>query len=87
MIFMRDKRAIIIKIPKWQKISNNLRYVLFQAARLRRKEVRDKGESLFCEDDGSRKSLYDLSPNELKLFRKLQEQGSSIIDLINRSII
>ena len=87
MILMKDKRAIIIKSPKLQKIRNNLRDLLFQAARLKRKGVRDKGESLFFEDDGSHKSLYDLSPSELRLFRDLQNHESSITDMINRSIL
>ena len=84
---MRDKRAIIIKSPKLQKIRNNLRVVFYQAARLKRKRFHDKGESLFFGDDGGRKSLYDLAPSDLKLFRDFQNQESSITDMINRSIL
>ncbi len=37
--------------------------------------------------DSSRKTLDDLSPSELKLFRDLQSQESFITDMINRSIL
>ena len=84
---MRDKRAIIIRSPKLQKIRNNLRYVFFQAARLRRKEVHDTRRGLLFRSDGSRRSIHDFSPDELAYFRKLQEQESSITDMINRSIL
>lgn len=84
---MRDKRAIIIKSPKMQRIRNNLRYVFYRAANSKWNEVHDKMRGLLTEDDSSHKSLYDLSPSELKLFRDLQNQEASITDMINRSIL
>jgi len=87
MILVKDKRAIIIRSPKLQKIRNNLRDVFFQAARLRRKVFYDKRRSLLFRSDGSRRSIHDFSPDELAYFRKLQRQESIITDMINRSIL
>lgn len=84
---MRDKRAIIIKNPRIQKIRNNLRCVFYQSARMRRKKIYDKWRAYLFNSDGSRRDIDDFSPVELEMFRKLQVQENQITDMINRSIL
>ena len=84
---MRDKRAIIIKSPKLQKIRNNLRDLFYRAVDSKWNKVHDTRRGLLFRSDGSRRSIHDFSPDELAYFRKLQEQESSITDMINRSIL
>ena len=73
---MKDKRAIIIKDPKLQKIRNNLRDILIAAYHVQWKEIHNKWRSYFFNSDGSRRVIDDLSPIELKEFRRLQERES-----------
>ncbi len=87
MIYMRDKRAIIIKNPRLQKIRNVLRDVFYQAASLERRKLYDKRRKLKISDDGVRRTIDDLSPEELNRYRLLQDQENQITDMINRSIL
>lgn len=87
MIRMKNKRAIIIKSPKLQKIRNNFRDLFYQSAASRRKKIQGKIKGLLLRDDGSRKTIDDLSSKELELFRDLQVQENDITDIINRSIL
>lgn len=87
MILMRDKRAIIIKSPKLQKIRNNLRDLFYRAINSKWNEVHDTRRSLLFNSDGSRRSIHSFSPDELAYFRKLQDQEANITDMINRSIL
>lgn len=84
---MKDKHAIIIKDPHLQKIRNNLRNVFFQAARSKRKEYFNQCQDILVNPDGTHRSVDDLTSDELKKFRFLQEQENQISDMINRSIL
>ena len=84
---MRDKRAIVIKGLKLQKIRNGFRDIFYQFARLKRKKIHDKWRNYLVNSDGSRKSIEDLSPGELKQFRLLQQEENQLTDMINRSIL
>ncbi|MHA1985921.1 MAG: hypothetical protein ACW98D_04705 [Promethearchaeota archaeon] len=84
---MRDKRAIIIKSLKLRKLRNAFRDVFFQAARLKRKEYYKEWRNFLINPDGTRRSINDLTPDELKRLRLLQEQESHVTDMINRSIL
>lgn len=84
---MRDKRAIIIKDPRLQKIRNNLRGVIIQAYHAQWKEIHDKWRAYFFNSDGSRRDIDDLSPVELRQFRELQEQENNLSNSLDRSIL
>lgn len=85
---MRDKRAIIIiKDPKLQKIRNNLRDILISAYHVQWKEIHDKWRSYFFNSDGSRINIDDLSPSELKEFRRLQEKENELSKSLDKSIL
>jgi len=84
---MRDKRAIVIKSLKLQKIRNGFRDIFYQSARLKRKRIHEKWRNYLVNSDGSRRSIEDLSPGELKQFRLLQQEENQLTDMINRSIL
>lgn len=84
---MRDKRAIIIRNPELQKIRNSLRDVFYQAGRLERNKFHKKWREYLVNSDGTRRSIRDLSPDELKKFRELQEQENSLNNVMRRSIL
>lgn len=86
MIHMRDKRAIIIKSPRLQKIRNNLRIILMKAVTQKLIELLHEREKLKITVGGIRQSIDDLPSVELKEFRALQEQENMLRDLANRSI-
>ncbi len=87
MIVMRDKRAIIIKDSRLQKIRNNLRDILIEAYHVQWKEIHNKWRSYFFNSGGSRRDIDDLSPIELKEFRRLQEKESQLSKALDRSIL
>ncbi len=87
MIYMRDKRAIIIKSPKLQKIRNNLRNLIIQAYHTQWKEIHDKWRSFLVDSEGRRLSIRDFSPDVLEEFRDLQEKESQLSDSLDRSIL
>ncbi len=84
---MRDKRAIIIKDQKLQKIRNNLRDLLIQAYHVQWKKIHDKRRKMVFNNDGTRRSIDDLPREELRLYRDLQEQENKLSDLLDRSIL
>lgn len=84
---MRDKRAIIIKNPRLQKIRNNLRNVIIQAFLEQWKHLEDRIDKISRYDDGKAKLLEDMTKEEIKKFRVLQEKQNMLDDLTNRSIL
>lgn len=87
MIHMRDKRAIILKNPKLQKIRNSLRDIIYQAAGLERKRSHQAWRSFLINSDGNRRDIFDLSPAELKEFRAFQSKEENLGSIIRRSIL
>ena len=83
---MRDKRTIIIKNPRLQKIRNNLRSVLIEAIHVRTKNIRNQLKDLKKNPDGTRRTIDDLTKEELKKYRALQEEENYLRDLSYRSI-
>lgn len=86
MNHMRDKRAIVIKDPQLQKVRNDLRIVLMKAVNKRLIELLHARERLRVSTNGVYRTIDDLSPDELKQFRQLQDQESKLRDLADRSI-
>ncbi len=84
---MRDKRAIIIKSPRLQKIRNGFRDVFYQAARLKRKKIYDEMDRISRDDSGKPMPIRLMAPDAKKRFRGLQEQENGITDMIDRSIL
>lgn len=84
---MRDKRAIIIKDSRLQKIRNGFRDIFYQSASLKRRRLHDKWRNYLFNPDGSRRSIETFSPSELKQFRLLQQEENRLTDMINRSIL
>jgi hypothetical protein len=83
---MKDKRAIIIKDPRLQKIRNALGNIILEAYHIQYKSIHNKGRTLLIKDDGTNQDIDELSPNKLKKFRQLQKQESKLRDLARRSI-
>ena len=83
---MRDKQAIIIKNPRLQKIRNGLRDILLEAVLAKSKSFRNQMQNLKKSPDGTRRSIRDLSPDEVKQYRDYQEQQSELRMLSQRSI-
>lgn len=86
MNHMRDKRAIIIKSPRLQKVRNNLRIILMKAVTQKLIELLHERKKIEVTTDGVYRSTRDFSPDELKQFRHLQDQENILSDLANRSI-
>jgi len=84
---MRDKRVIIIKNPRLQKIRNNLRDVLIQAYHAQWNMLFDQMDKISRDDNGRPKSVRDMTPEEKKRFRDLQEQENELSNLLDRSIL
>jgi len=83
---MRDKRTIIIKSPRLQKIRNGLRDILLEAVSTKWRDLNNKRKQLKFNPDGTRRTIDDLSPGELKQYRTYQEQQSELRMLSQRSI-
>jgi hypothetical protein len=83
---MRDKRAIVIKNPRLQKIRNNLRDIILEAVLAKSKRIRNQMQNLKKNPDGTGRSIRDFSPDELVKFRTLQEEQSDLRMLSQRSI-
>ena len=86
MVLMRDKRAIIIKSPRLQKIRNSLRKMLLEAVSVKWNEINDEWREFFFNPDGTRRSIRNLPPDELEKFHQLQDQQSELRMLADRSI-
>jgi len=86
VILMKDKRTIIIKSPKLQKIRNNLRNLLIQAYHARWHTLFEEMDKLECTPEGVVRIIDDYSLEELKKYRQLQKQETALRDLARRSI-
>ena len=86
MILMRDKRAIIIKSPRLQKIRNNLRLLLLKAARTERERLYKEWRGFLVGSEGKRHSIKEFSQDKLEQFRNLQEQEEILKSISDRSI-
>jgi len=78
MIYMRDKRAIIIKNPRLREVRNNLRLILLSAVTDRLTNLLDERQKLKIGKDGS--------PSELSQYRDLQKQESQLSMSADKSI-
>ncbi|KKL55665.1 hypothetical protein LCGC14_2253160 [marine sediment metagenome] len=83
---MRDKRAIIIKDPRLQKIRNNLRDILLEAVSSRWNKLFDEMDKLDYTPEGEVRTIDDYSSSELQKYRAYQREQSALRDLANRSI-
>lgn len=83
---MRDKRAIIIKSPRLQKIRNNLRLLWLKAKSSQWNKIFDEMDELRYNSDGTRRTIDDLSPSELESYRNLQEEQNRLKSLADKSI-
>lgn len=84
---MRDRRAIIIKSPRLQRIRNNLRNLIIQASLSQLSRLFDEMEKIGRDSTGKYRSVRSMTPDEKKRFRMLQEEQASITDMIDRSIL
>ncbi|HEC40923.1 MAG TPA: hypothetical protein ENI29_21945 [bacterium] len=84
---MRDKRAIIIKDKKLRRIRDSFRDIFFQAIRLERKKLREQRRKLMFTIDGVRLSVDDLSFDNLRQFRGLQDREDLLSNKVRRSIL
>lgn len=84
---MKDKRAIIIKSPKLQKVRNNLRDVIIQAFHIQWKRLFDERDKISHYNNGKPKSVRKMTPDEKKRFRMLQEQETELSSSLDRSIL
>ena len=87
MIHMRDKRAIIIKSTRLQKIRNNLRNLILQAYNTQWQQLFDEMEEIERDSTGKYRSVRSMTPDERKKFRELQRQETALRDLAGRSIL
>ncbi|KKL62191.1 hypothetical protein LCGC14_2187670 [marine sediment metagenome] len=86
MIHMRDKRAIIIKTPQLQRVRNGLRVVLMKAVTAKLIELLDARKKIMISNDGTRRTIDDLLPEELEQYRTIQQQESRLNNVSGRSI-
>lgn len=84
---MRDKRAIIIKDPRLQRIRNNLRNLIIQTYHKEFKKLFDKMEKIERDNTGKYRSVDDMTPGEKDRFRSLQEQENQLSNALDRSIL
>ncbi len=84
---MRDKRAIIIKNPRLQKIRNNLRDVIIQAYHIQWKTMFDEMQKISRDRHGKPRSVRSMEVDEIKFYRLLQEQQKEMSSLLDRSIL
>lgn len=87
MIYMRDKRAIIIKDSRLKKIRDNLRDVIIQAYHIHWKKLFDEMDKISRDVNGRPRSVRKLSLDEKKRFRELQELQSGLSNSLDRSIL
>jgi len=84
---MRDKRAIVLKNPKLQKIRNNLRDLLLKAVSVKWNALFDDMNRLRFDSNGIRRTIDDFSEEEVKYFRRLQKEQAKLKDIQRRSIL
>ena len=83
---MRDKRAIIIKGSRLQKVRNNLRNLLLKAVSIKWNELFDEMEKISRDDKGKIKSVRYMTPDKKKRFRALQEEQARLRKVADKSI-
>jgi len=81
---MRDRRAIKIKDQRLRKVRNGIRTVLMRAVRAKIIELLHAEEALIPE--GGQESIDELSADELKHYRKIQDQVNKLSSAAGRSI-
>ncbi|KKM06793.1 hypothetical protein LCGC14_1740440 [marine sediment metagenome] len=81
MIYMRDKRAIILKNPRLQRIRNGLRDIILEAKYVKTMHILNQMKEL-----KKARSIDDLSQREFKQYRTLQKQESKLSNIARRSI-
>ncbi|MFX1498426.1 MAG: hypothetical protein ACFFBH_12945 [Promethearchaeota archaeon] len=84
---MKDKRAIIIKNPKLQKIRDNLRDILIQEFHVQWKRLFNERTNISRYNDEKPKSVRDMISDEKKRFRALQEQETELSFSFDKSIL
>jgi len=84
---MRDKRAIIIKDSKLQRIRNNLRDVIIQAYHMQWKEIHNKVREISRDINGKPRSVRSMAPNEKARFRSLQNEENELSSSLDNSIL
>ncbi len=83
---MRDKRAIIIKDPRLQKIRNNLRHLFLAAVSAKWNKLFDEMDRLRYTPGGTRRTVDDFTSDELKEFRAYQAQQNDLRKLSDKFI-
>lgn len=83
---MKNKRKIEIKNPRLQRVRNSLRNLVIESTSARRKEMRTKMKELETYNNGTRRSIRDFTPDELKEFRALQQQENRLGQYLRQSI-
>ena len=83
---MRDKRAITIRDSRLQKIRNNFRDLFLKAISVEWNRLFDEMDKLRYMSDGTRRTIDDFSPSELKQYRSYQDQQSELRMLADKSI-
>ena len=83
---MKDKRAIIIKDSKLQRIRNNFRSLFASAVNDRWNRLFDEMGKLRYTQEGVRRPISKFSADELVKFRALQKNQNELTGLLNRSI-
>lgn len=83
---MRDKRAIIIRDPRLQKIRNNLRRLFLAAVSTKWNKLFDGMDRLRYTSEGVRRTVDDFTSGELQEFRDYQAQQDELRKLSDKSI-
>ncbi len=83
---MRDKRAIIIKNPRLQKIRNNLRRLLLAVVSVKWNKLFDEMDRLRYTPGGTRRTVDDFTSDELREYRAYQAQQNDLRKLSDKSI-
>ena len=84
---MKDKRVIEIKSPKLRQIRNTLRNIIYQVVRSERERSYKEWRKYLVNSGGTRRTIDDLSPEELTQFRALQNRENEISSMIDKSIL
>ncbi len=83
---MKNKRKIEIKNPRLQRVRNSLRNLIIEATSARRMEMRTRMKELETSNNGTRRTIRDFTPDELKEYRALQQQESRLGQYLRQSI-
>ncbi|KKL08915.1 hypothetical protein LCGC14_2571100, partial [marine sediment metagenome] len=80
------KRKIEIKNPRLQRVRNSLRNLIIEATSARKMEMRTRMKELETSNDGTQRRLRDLTPDELKEYRTLQQKKARLGEYLRQSI-